>query len=198
MLTYQFCHLINFQVVRDFKRPDGMTESEIDAAGDGDVLVILDLHADESLYEAGVAREIVNRIQKLRKKAALEPTDIVEVYFNSLDEDKSLSERVLNSQDSYIADAIGSHLLPSAVKPSHAVIICEESFHGISGMSFVISLTRPTLMFNLDAIHRLNAGNSKFAQGLETYLLSRDHTNLKSEFQLGNGKVCLRSVSLLA
>ena len=40
------------------------------------------------------------------------------------------------------------------------------------------------------------AGNSKFAQGLETYLLSRDHTNLKSEFQLGNGKVCLCSVSL--
>lgn len=37
------------------------------------------------------------------------------------------------------------------------------------------------------------AGNSKFAQGLETYLLSRDHTNLKSEFQLGNGKVCLCS-----
>lgn len=42
------------------------------------------------------------------------------------------------------------------------------------------------------------AGNSKFAQGLETYLLSRDHTNLKSEFQLGNGKVCLCSVSLFA
>lgn len=42
--------------------------------------------------------QIVNRIQKLRKKAALEPTDIVEVYFKSLDEDKSLSERVLSSQ----------------------------------------------------------------------------------------------------
>ncbi|KAK4566798.1 hypothetical protein RGQ29_002877 [Quercus rubra] len=189
--------LTDIKVVRDFKRPDGMTESEIDAAGDGDVLVILDLHADESLHEAGVAREIVNRIQKLRKKAALEPTDIVEVYFNALDEDKSLSERVLNSQDSYIADAIGSHLLPFAVKPSHAVIICEESFHGISGMSFVISLTRPTLMFNLDAIHRLNAGNSKFAQGLETYLLSRDHTNLKSEFQLGNGKITVNCIENL-
>ena len=35
MLIYQFCQLINFQVVRDFKRPDGMTELEIDAAGDG-------------------------------------------------------------------------------------------------------------------------------------------------------------------
>lgn len=33
------------------------------------------------------------------------------------------------------------------------------------------------------------AGNTKFAQGLETYLLSRDHSNLRSEFQLRNGKV---------
>ncbi|KAB1213335.1 putative isoleucine--tRNA ligase, cytoplasmic [Morella rubra] len=176
-------------VVREFKRPDGMTEKEIDAAGDGDVLVIMDLRADDSLFEAGVAREIVNRIQKLRKKAALEPTDIVEVYFNSLDEDKSLSERVLNSQDSYIADAIGSPLLPYTMMPSRAVVIGEESFRGISGLSFVISLTRPTLMFNLDAIVTLYAGNVKFAQGLQAYLLSRDHSMLKSEFQLGNGKI---------
>lgn len=33
------------------------------------------------------------------------------------------------------------------------------------------------------------AGNSKFAQGLQIYLLSRDHSCLKSEFQLGRGKV---------
>jgi hypothetical protein len=38
------------------------------------------------------------------------------------------------------------------------VNVCEESFHGISGMSFVITLTRPTLMFNLDAILTLYAG----------------------------------------
>lgn len=42
--------------------------------------------------------QIVNRIQKLRKKAALEPTDVVEVYFESLDQDKSISQRVLQSQ----------------------------------------------------------------------------------------------------
>ncbi|KAJ4832816.1 hypothetical protein Tsubulata_029176 [Turnera subulata] len=44
-------------VVREFKRPDCLTEKEIDAAGDGDALVILDLRPDESLYEAGAARE---------------------------------------------------------------------------------------------------------------------------------------------
>ena len=74
-----------FQVLRDFKRPDNTTEEEVDAAGDGnnlnnskflvgklmgasstyrsthcagDVLVILDLRPDESLFEAGVAREV--------------------------------------------------------------------------------------------------------------------------------------------
>ncbi|KAK6914590.1 Methionyl/Valyl/Leucyl/Isoleucyl-tRNA synthetase, anticodon-binding, partial [Dillenia turbinata] len=200
--------LKDIKVVRDFKRPDNMTEKEIDAAGDGDVLVILDLRPDESLFEAGVAREVVNRIQKLRKKLALEPTDMVEVYFKSLDEDKSISQQVLSSQENYIRDAIGSPLLSFSLIPPHAVVFCEETFHGISNMSFVIIVSRPALMFNSDAIVSLyagpftqatsdcaheifciSAGNMEFAKGLQTYLLSRDYANLKSEFQLGNGKI---------
>ncbi|KAI8555391.1 hypothetical protein RHMOL_Rhmol05G0171000 [Rhododendron molle] len=89
--------LSDIKINWSFWRPDHMTEEEIDAAGDGDVLVILDLRPDESLFEAGVAREVVNRIQKLRKKAALEPTDMVEVYFKLLDEDESTSQQTLNS-----------------------------------------------------------------------------------------------------
>ncbi|KAH7572769.1 hypothetical protein JRO89_XS03G0009900 [Xanthoceras sorbifolium] len=187
-------HVNGKGVVRKFKCPDGMTEKEIDAAGDGDVLVILDLRPDESLFEAGVAREVVNRIQKLRKKVALEPTDVVEVYFESLDADKSVSQQVLNSQEHYIRDSIGSPLLPSTRMPPHAVIIGEESFHGISNLSFKISLARPALMFNSDAILALYSGNTKFMQGLQIYLLSRDYSNLKSDFQLGNGKITVSCI----
>jgi len=50
------------------------------------------------IYFLNYAVQIVNRIQKLRKKVALEPTDTVEVYFESLDDDKSVSQRVLHSQ----------------------------------------------------------------------------------------------------
>lgn len=189
--------LSDIKVVRDFRRPDGTTEKEVDAAGDGDVLVILDLRPDDSLFEAGVAREIVNRIQKLRKKAALEPTDVVEVYFESLDQDKSISQRVLQSQEIYIRDAIGSPLLPSNLMPSHAVIIAEERFHGISGLSFVISLLRPAIVLNSNAVLPLCSGNTKFSDGLRTYLLSRDYLNLKSELQNGNGKImvdCIENI----
>ncbi|XP_050372783.1 isoleucine--tRNA ligase, cytoplasmic [Argentina anserina] len=195
--------LTDIKVVRDFKRPDGAIETEVDATGDGDVLVILDLRPDESLFDAGVAREIINRIQKLRKKSALEPTDLVEVYFDSLDKedkDKAVSQRILQSQGQYIKDAIGSPLLPASVMPSHAVLVGEESFHGISGISFDIKLARPALVFNSDAIVALYSGNSEFSRCLQTYLLSRDHGNLKTEFQQGNGKItvdCIENVPVV-
>ncbi|KAJ9701427.1 hypothetical protein PVL29_006677 [Vitis rotundifolia] len=181
--------LTDIKVFRDFKRPENMTAEEIDASGDGDVVVILDLRPDESLFEAGIAREVVNRIQKLRKKAALEPTDMVEVYFESLDEDISAMQQVLDSQEVYIRDALGSPLLPSSMIQPHTVILCEESFHGVSKFDFVIRLARPTLVFNTNAVLALYSGNTKFAQGLQAYLFSRDHYNLKSEFQLGNSKI---------
>ncbi|KAK4754476.1 hypothetical protein SAY87_002580 [Trapa incisa] len=183
----------DIKVVRVFKRPDGRSEKEIDAAGDGDVLVILDLRPDETLFEAGIAREVVNRIQKLRKKVGLEPTDVVEVYYEALDKDSSL-EQVLNSQDSYIREALGSPLLRSSLMPPDAIILGEESFSSTASMSVAIRLARPVLVFNSEAILALYQGNAKFAQGLQVYLQSRDHFNLKSEFQLANGQITVSCI----
>ncbi|KAJ4954492.1 hypothetical protein NE237_011275 [Protea cynaroides] len=178
----------DIKVIREFKHPDNK-EEVLDAAGDGDVLVILDLHSDEALSHAGVAREVVNRVQKLRKKAGLEPTDIVEVYFESLDDNNTKLQHVLNSQESYIRDALGSPLLPSSMTPSTAVLLCEEAFHGVDRLSFIVRLARPTLIFNSDAVLALYSGNVKFSEGLQIHLWSRDYYNLKSEFQNGNGKI---------
>ncbi|KAF8118511.1 hypothetical protein N665_0005s0268 [Sinapis alba] len=189
--------LTDIKIVRLFKRPDGLKDTEIDANGDGEVLVILDLRPDDSLYEAGVAREIVNRIQKLRKKSGLEPTDVVEVYIGSLDKDESALQQVLCSQEQYIKDTIGSSLLPSTLMPSHVVILSDESFQNVSKLSFKISLARPALKFNEDAILALCSGDEKTARGLQAYLLSLDQSNLKSEFQQGNGKITVSCIEKL-
>lgn len=186
--------LSDIKITREFKPPGNAKVEDMDAKGDGDVLVVLDLRGDESLYEAGVAREIVNRIQKLRKKAALEPTDLVEVFFKSLDKDETNSQEILESQELYIRDAVGSSLLPYALIPPHAVVLAEESFHGISNLSFAITLARPALVFNSDSLAALYAGNAKFAHGLQTYLLMRDHHNLKAEFQLGKGNIQINCI----
>ncbi|KAL3828683.1 hypothetical protein ACJIZ3_017485 [Penstemon smallii] len=181
--------LSDIKINREFKPPGNVKAEDMDAKGDGDVLVILDLRRDESLHGAGVAREIVNRIQKLRKKVSLEPTDMVEVFFKSLDKDETISQEIIESQQGYIREALGSSLLPSALMPPHAVILGEEIFHGISDLSFTIILTRPALVFNSEALVRLYDGNTKYANGLQTYLLMRDHQNLKAEFRSGNDKI---------
>lgn len=41
-----------------------------EAHSDNDVLVLLDVTPDQSMLDEGVAREVVNRIQKLRKKVS--------------------------------------------------------------------------------------------------------------------------------
>jgi isoleucyl-tRNA synthetase len=70
-------------VLRDFKVPEGFEPEDLRAAGDGEVLAVLDLRRDDSLVSAGLARELVNRVQKLRKSAGLVVTDEVEVFYRA-------------------------------------------------------------------------------------------------------------------
>ncbi|KAG2239750.1 hypothetical protein Bca52824_091447 [Brassica carinata] len=125
--------LTDIKIVRVFKRPEGLKDKEIDANGDGTGLPCL-------------------LVQKLRKKSGLEPTDFVDVYIESLDEDESVLQQVLSSQEQYIKDTIGSSLLPSTLMPSLAVILSDERFQNVSKLSFKISLARPALKFNEGAI----------------------------------------------
>ena len=52
-----------------------------------DVVVLLDVKRHPELESEGVAREVVNRIQRLRKSAGLVPTDDIDVYYHFADED---------------------------------------------------------------------------------------------------------------
>lgn len=55
------CIPSHLQVLRDFRVPEGVAPDSVDAGGDGEVLVVLDLNTDTQLLEAGIAREVVNR-----------------------------------------------------------------------------------------------------------------------------------------
>ncbi len=52
-------------------------------ASDGTYLVALDVHLDESLKQEGLARELVNRLQNLRKDSDLDVTDHIRVQIRS-------------------------------------------------------------------------------------------------------------------
>ncbi|KAI3993191.1 hypothetical protein MKX01_009934, partial [Papaver californicum] len=113
------------------------------------VLEELNVRVTEELIIHNSSPQIWSRTESrsYEKKAGLEPTDMVEVYYESLRDDKSL-QNVVNLQKSYIRDALSFSLLPWDTAPPHAVVIREESIHDISELAFVIRLAKQTLSFS--------------------------------------------------
>jgi len=70
----------DLHVKRSLKEDDSSKNLETNT--DEDVLVILDAALYPELAEEGLSREIINRVQRLRKKAGLQPTDDVKMEYN--------------------------------------------------------------------------------------------------------------------
>jgi isoleucyl-tRNA synthetase len=70
-------------------------------ASEGRLTVALDVSLDEALLSEGLAREVVNRIQKIRKDSDFEVTDRIRVHITS--SNLSALELLLAQHGSYIA-----------------------------------------------------------------------------------------------
>lgn len=102
------------------------TNDQYEAHSDNDVLILLDVSPDQEMMDEGYAREIINRIQKLRKKAHLVPTDEVNIYY-SVDDTKSAIQNVIVSHKSFIENIVKAPLYPSEQKKSSLPLIIEET-----------------------------------------------------------------------
>lgn len=94
--------------------------SEYEAHSDGGLVVLLHVKPDQKMFDQGLAREFINRIQKLRKKAGLVPTDPADVMYFIDGEDKEQCEdiqRVVDEYRDHICNTIKSSLTRLSVKP---------------------------------------------------------------------------------
>ena len=77
---------------------DNESSKNLETNTDDDVLIILDAALYPELQKEGVAREIVNRVQQLRKKAKLVPTDDVKMEYKVLGDPENIGlEEVFSS-----------------------------------------------------------------------------------------------------
>ncbi|ORC90317.1 isoleucyl-tRNA synthetase [Trypanosoma theileri] len=128
--------LEDVKVLRKFK--EGITDFESNT--DNDVVVLVDKREDQALVDSWRAREFVNRVQQLRKKAKLVVTDVVEVYYEA--EDPELANSIVNSRDQVNATIRGKWA-PLAELPAGAKLIAEED-NSISGVGIRIVFTEPS------------------------------------------------------
>ena len=103
------------------------------------VMVLLDCTRDQNMMDEGLAREVINRIQKLRKSAKLVPTDKISVFYkfgakkNKDDEDV---QRAMNNFSEFIETGVKS---PFSGKPApeNAIITSEVE---VKGSKFTLTL----------------------------------------------------------
>ncbi|XP_050676164.1 isoleucine--tRNA ligase, cytoplasmic [Leptidea sinapis] len=98
---------------------------QYEAHSDNDVLILLNVTPDQDMLDEGFAREIINRVQKLRKKAHLVPTDEVDVYFTVNRSSDIL--RIINSHRELIETTVKAPLKDIKDLSASKLIIIEET-----------------------------------------------------------------------
>ena len=83
----------------------------------GDILVMLDTTPDKEMLEEGVAREVINRVQKLRKSAGLKVNDKVTMYYTVTPKDHNLA-KIITKFSYYIQT---SSKTPSETSPKSSL-----------------------------------------------------------------------------
>jgi isoleucyl-tRNA synthetase len=97
---------------------------------DNDVLVLLDPTVTDRAQSEFIARECINRVQKLRKKAGLRATDDIRMEFKLLDEDSAGIKAAIVAHEDMIVEKVRGKLLPSHDSVLTGLIIEEEQMVG--------------------------------------------------------------------
>lgn len=93
--------------------------------------VMLNTVIDDELRQVGLQREVINRIQRLRKAGQVLPTDEIEVFYK-LNDEASGKDAWLNQVIQKFGDKISKHIkrpfLPASAMPKNSPLINDTVF----------------------------------------------------------------------
>jgi isoleucyl-tRNA synthetase len=90
-------------------------------ANSGNITVALDVRIDDELLQEGIAREVVNRIQNIRKDRNFEVTDRILV---KIKENKAINSAIHNNLDYICAETLASSLeLVNELDPAEGTLV---------------------------------------------------------------------------
>ena len=108
--------------------PESAAANGQETRTDQEVLIILDTNVYEDLKTEGLARELINRIQKLRKKCGLEATDDVLVEYE-LVKDTINFEDVVNTHRDMLTKTCRSNIALCDGSKDQALVDEEQSIN---------------------------------------------------------------------
>uniref|UniRef100_A0A8C7MC00 Isoleucine--tRNA ligase, cytoplasmic n=1 Tax=Oncorhynchus kisutch TaxID=8019 RepID=A0A8C7MC00_ONCKI len=121
----QELHEEDLRLMYSFNQTSG-SATQYEAHSDSQVLVLLDVTPDQSMLDEGVAREVINRIQKLRKKGHLVPSDEITVYY-SCEPAGDYLDHVIQAHTDFILATTKAPLKTYPVPKDSSVIVQEKT-----------------------------------------------------------------------
>ncbi|KAI9470643.1 MAG: isoleucyl-tRNA synthetase [Benjaminiella poitrasii] len=115
-------------------------DATYEANTDKDSLILMDVKLYPELEEVGITREIINRVQRLRKKANLLPTDDISMYYR-LSNDAGKLENTIKNQEAALVKVIKKPLQDAKNMNASEKLIIEEE-QDVNGMKFELVFTK--------------------------------------------------------
>ncbi|XP_067109037.1 isoleucine--tRNA ligase, cytoplasmic [Osmerus mordax] len=118
-------HEEDLRLMYTFDQTSG-SATQYEAHSDAQVLVLLDVTPDQSMVDEGVAREVINRIQKLRKKGRLVPSDEITVYY-SCEPAGDYLDQVIQAHTDFILATTKAPLKTYPIPKTASLIVQEKT-----------------------------------------------------------------------
>ncbi|CAK8987930.1 Isoleucine--tRNA ligase [Durusdinium trenchii] len=145
--------------------------------------VVLDTFFDKSLMYGQVAREITNRVQKLRKAAGVQIEDVLDVFYAVEGDDEACAvvNEAIRAEADLISSTIRCTLFPSSACPSYAPVL-KSATDEVADAQFTVTLAKPCIVMPpLDALGQSLGVDAKVAANVVTCVSSMDLEWLKSK-----------------
>ncbi|XP_044735427.1 isoleucine--tRNA ligase, cytoplasmic [Chrysoperla carnea] len=144
-------HKVDLEEIRIILETSGGGNNKYEANSDNDTVILLDVTPDQSMLDEGIAREIINRVQKLRKKAHLVPTDDIDVYYETSGE----LLRISKSHTEFIESTIKASFKQLNDNTSKSNPIIEES-QLCKGENLKLVIVQPLTEISLPVLKWVN------------------------------------------
>ena len=118
------------------------SEDAYGSNSDNDVVVLLDVQVHPELQGEWLARELVNRVQKLRKKAGLQATDDIDVFYYFQDDTGRDILSALEQHVAYVEKLVRSVPKDVRERQEGKKLLIEEE-QEIADTKFMLSLVWP-------------------------------------------------------
>eukprot|EP00026_Physarum_polycephalum_P001231 Phypoly_transcript_01232.p1 GENE.Phypoly_transcript_01232~~Phypoly_transcript_01232.p1 ORF type:complete len:1147 (-),score=157.12 Phypoly_transcript_01232:70-3510(-) len=180
----------DIKIIRDFKGSSRYEHAFAESA-----LTMLDCQVDDELRSEGLAREVINRVQKLRKKAGVNPGDPVEVFYavgNVTDDKAPLSPATLSealvAREAMIFAATKLHVVPATFRTTRGGTIIHQKTD-VDGVVLDLWIASCNYGFNAAHLAREYQNEPQLLDDIKTAVVSQDYFRLKTVINANGGKL---------